>query len=177
MKNIYIHNFACWAAARAVQNPHLTGTGTEIIRKALDGIDIYSHVGDSTKLLDYPNTHKAIVKELLMKLNWNECGDKYGVASKIIAIYFKVSVIIPNKEPRILTEKIYPPIDSYNISRIKGFEKFKWTKLDEPTFYKMISSLENQLKKEQSNFIEFEAQNSFCPNMAKFFKTPIYGKG
>jgi hypothetical protein len=112
-----------------------------------------------------------------MKLNWNECGDKYGVASKIIAIYFKVSVIIPNKEPRILTEKIYPPIDSYNISRIKGFEKFKWTKLDEPTFYKMISSLENQLKKEQSNFIEFEAQNSFCPNMAKFFKTPIYGKG
>lgn len=173
MKNIYIHNFACWAAARAVQNLHLTGTGTEIIRKALDDIDIYSHVKDSKTLLEYYNAHKAIANNLLMKLNWEKCGDKYGVISKIIAIYFKISIVIPNIKPKILTEKIYPPIDSYNISRIKGFKNFKWTKLDEPTFYKMISSLENQLKKEQSNFIEFEAQNSFCPNMAKSFKTPI----
>ena len=164
MKNIYIHNFACWAAARAVQNPHLNGTGTEKIRKALDDIDIYSHVEDSTKLLDYSNAHKVIVDELLIKLNWKKYADKFGVASKIIAIYFKVTIIIPNKEPRSLMEKIYPPIDSYNISKIKGFEKFKWTKLDESTFYKMITSLENQLETEKSNFIEFESQNIFCTN-------------
>jgi hypothetical protein len=167
LKNFYIHNFACWAAARAVQNPHLNGTGTEKIRKALDDIDIYSHVEDSTKLIDYSNAHKVIVKQLLMKLNWNECVYKYGVASKIIAIYFKVSIIIPNNEPWSLMEKIYPPIDSYNISKIKGFEKFKWTKLDESTFYKMITSLEKQLEMEKSNFIEFESQNIFCPNFDK----------
>lgn len=167
MKNFYLHNFACWAAARAVQNPNLSGTGTEIIRKALDDIDIYSHVEDSTKLLDYSNAHKVIVNELLLKLYWNKCKYKYGVASKIIAIYFKVSIIIPNKEPWSLMGKIYPPIDSYNISKIKGFEKFKWTKLDEPTFYKMISSLENQLKNERSSFLDFESKNNLIINKSK----------
>jgi hypothetical protein len=167
MESNYVHNFACWAAARAIQNPRLHGTSNGKIRKALNDIDIYSHVEDSTKLLDYSNAHKVIVNELLLKLNWNECNYKYGVASKIIAIYFKVSIIIPNKEPWSLMEKIYPPIDSYNISKIKGFEKFKWTKLDESTFYKMITSLEKQLETEKSNFIEFESQNIFCTNFDK----------
>ena len=164
MKNLYIHNFACWAAARAVQNPHLNGTGTEKIRKALDDIDIYSHVEDSTKLLDYTNAHKAIVDELLIKLDWKKYADKFGVASKIIAIYFKVTLIIPGKVPLSLIKKIYPPIDSFNISKIKGFEKLKWTKLDEVTFYEMMSSLENQLENEQSNYIDFESKNTLVIN-------------
>ena len=148
-------------------SPTNAGTGTEIIRKALDDIDIYSHVEDSTKILDYSNAHKAIVNELLMKLNWNECVNKYGVASKIIAIYFKVSIIIPNKVSKSLIEKIYPPIDAFNIGKIKGFEKCKWTKLDEPTFYKMISSLENQLKNERSSFLDVESKNNLIINKSK----------
>jgi hypothetical protein len=160
MKNFYIHNFACWAASRAVQNPHLSGTSTEIIRNALDDIDIYSYVEDSTRLLEYADAHKAIVVKLLIKLGWNNYVDKYGVVSKIIAIYFKVTLIIPGKAPLSLIKKIYPPIDSFNISKIKGFEKLKWTKLDEDTFYKMMSSLENQLENEQSNFIDFESKNT-----------------
>ena len=76
----------------------------------------------------------------------------------------RVTLIIPGKAPLSLIKKIYPPIDSFNISKIKGFEKLKWTELDEVTFYEMMSSLENQLENEQSNYIDFESKNTLVIN-------------
>jgi hypothetical protein len=49
----------------------------------LDDIDIYSHVEDSTKLIDYTNAHKAIVDELLRKLDWKKYANKFGWPQKL----------------------------------------------------------------------------------------------
>jgi hypothetical protein len=114
MNKNYIHNFACWAAAKAVQNPHLSGTSNGIVRQALDDININSYVEDPTKLSDYEKEHKKIVKNLIEKLKWDP-NDRYGVAAKIIAIYFKVAIIIPGKASSSIIEKIYPPIDAHNL--------------------------------------------------------------
>jgi len=160
MKNNYIHNFACWAAARAVQNPNHSGTSTAIIRKALDGIDIYSYVEDPTKLDKYEDAHKEIVEKLMSKLNWNILGDRYGVAAKIIAIYFKVAIIIPGKASFSIIKGIYPPIDAFNLKSIEGFKNAKWTKLNEATYNEIITALDKQLKNNKSSFIEFEAENT-----------------
>jgi hypothetical protein len=161
MNKDYLHNFACWAAARAVQNPHHSGTSTAIIRQALDDINIYSYVEDPTKLLDYKNEHIKIVNNLLEKLGWDKDGDRYGVATKIIAIYFKVAVIIPGKASSSIIKGIYPPIDSLNLSKIKGFSNYKWTKLNKDKYEDIITALDNQLKNNNSSFIDFEAENTF----------------
>jgi len=48
--------------------------------------------------------------------NWK--NNLFGVASKIIAMYFKVSIIIPAKDPKNVRLKIYPPIDSINLKQL-----------------------------------------------------------
>ena len=166
MNKDYIHNFACWAAARAVQNPHHSGTSTAIIRKALDVIDIYSYVEDPNKLLSYEEVHNKIVKNLIGKLKWDP-NKRYGVAAKIIAIYFKVTIIIPGKASSSIIKGIYPPIDANNLGRIEDNDDFKdakWTKLNEVTYNKIITALSKQLKNINSSFIDFEAENTLLTN-------------
>lgn len=162
MNKDFLHNFACWAAARAIQNPNLSGTRTGIIRQALDDINIYSYIEDPTKLDKYEDAHKDIVDKLLTKLEWKNQETRYGIAAKIIAIYFKVAIIIPGKAPLSIINGIYPPIDAYNLHKIKGFNNHKWTKLDKDTFDKIIGALKSQLG--NSSFIDFEAQNTLLTN-------------
>jgi hypothetical protein len=161
MKDLYIHNFACWAAARAVQNPNLSGTSTLKIRKALDAIDIYSYIEDPTKLSDYKKEHGKILKKFLEKLGWDKDESRFGAAAKVIAIYFKVGIIIPSKAPLHIINGIYPPIDSHNLAKIKGFKNNKWTKINEATYSKIIEALYIQLKSTNSSFIDFESENTF----------------
>ena len=163
MNKDYLHNFACWAAARAVQNPNLSGTSTEIIRKALDDINIYSYIEYPSRLSNYKKEHINIVKDLIGKLNWDS-NDRYGVAAKIIAIYFKVAIIIPAKAPLSIINGIYPPIDAFNLKKIVGFKDAKWTKLNEVNYYDIIEALEKQLKNNNSSFIDFEAGNTLLTN-------------
>ena len=163
MNKDFLHNFACWAAARAVQNPKLSSNSTDIIRKALDEINIYSYVEDPSKLSDYEIEHKKIVKNLIGKLKWDS-NDRYGVAAKIIAIYFKVAIIIPAKAPSSIINGIYPPIDAFNLKSIEGFKDAKWTKLNEARYDEIITALDEQLKNNNSSFIDFEAQNTLLTN-------------
>jgi hypothetical protein len=159
MNKEYLHNFACWAAARAVQNPNVSNNSTAVIKEAIDKISLYDYVENPNELSNYKTEHNNIVLKLLNELKWNET-DRYGVAAKIIAIYFKVTIIIPGRAISSIIEKIYPPIDSYNLSKIIGFEKHKWTELDEKTYQDIITALELQLKKNNSSFIDFEAGNT-----------------
>ena len=93
MDDLYLHNFACWTAARSIQNPHLKDTQTERIRFALGKIDIQQFVSDPELLNEFPKTYHRLISKLVKALNW-DVEIKYGAAAKIIAIYFKVTLVI-----------------------------------------------------------------------------------
>jgi hypothetical protein len=158
MKNEYLHNFACWAAARAVQNPNLKGTDTKTIKNAIEKLDLYSYVDNPQKLSDYPKVHEELVDKLLEFLSWDN-ESYYGVAAKIIAIYFKVSIILPSKAPHKIINKIYPPMDANNIHRLKGFKKSTWTKMGKTEFSNIIKGLNDYILQNKMTYIEFESKN------------------
>jgi hypothetical protein len=137
----------------------VSNNSTAVIKEAIDKISLYCYVENPNELLNYSIEHDKIVSKLLKELNW-EKSKRYGVAAKIIAIYFKVTIIIPSKVSSSIIEKIYPPIDSNNLSRIKGFENRKWTVLDRKTYQDIIIALDLQLKNNNSSFIDFESGNT-----------------
>jgi hypothetical protein len=164
MKNEYLHNFACWAAARAVQNPNLKGTNTKTIKNAIELLDLFSFVENPERLSDYPIIHDKLVVGLLNKLNWVDQENRYGVAAKIIAIYFKVAIIIPEKAQIAIIESIYPPIDAHNLKKLKTIKNSKWTKLNKEKFDEIIIALKKHTKDNQLSFINFEAENHLITN-------------
>jgi len=153
----YIHNFACWAAARSIQNVNLRGVNSVNVKKAIEIADLRNFVLNPNQLDNYDSLHPILVNRILKTTKWP--SNYYGVASKIIAIYFKVSIIIPSAGTKVMRSKIYPPLDAYNLNRIPGFERAKWTNLEKNNFLCAIESLKVFLANTRSNFCEFESQN------------------
>lgn len=158
MKN-YIHHFACWAAARAIQNPNNKGTKTSIIKDAIENAGLEDYVKDPNLLDNYHVVHKKLVENISKKLNW-DLNKMYGVIAKIIAIYFKVSVILPQKSSKKILEQIYPPIDSFNLKTLELNKDMKWTAINKTMYLKVINKLEKYCANHEINFIEFEEKNS-----------------
>ena len=155
MNKDYIHNFACWAAARAVQRKFTT---TENIVNAInksglrDFVETYNGIGKA----EFEAFHVTCAEKIIEELNNYKCT--YGRAAKIIAVYIKTALIIPLHG--VNCDFIHPPIDAYNLSKIKGYEKRKWTKLNKDKYKEIITALDNQLKNNNLNFIDFEADNT-----------------
>ena len=159
MNNTYLHNFACWAAARSIQNPHLSDTQTEKIKLALEKIDIQQFVSDPELLQDFPKTYKKLISKLIKVLNWDE-KTRFGVAAKIIAIYFKVTLVIGRNAPKKIIAKIYPPFDSFNLKSL-GLKELKWTNMGETDFNEAIKMLDKHCKEMKMSYVDFEAKNTF----------------
>jgi len=159
MNSTYLHNFACWAAARSIQNPHLSDTQTEKIRLALEKIDIQQFVSDPELLKDFSKTHHTLVNKLLKSLKWDE-KTRFGVAAKIIAIYFKVTLVIGHNAPKKIIDKIYPPLDSFNL-KVIGLKKLRWTSMGKPAFEEAIVMLDKHCKEMKMSYVDFEAKNTF----------------
>ena len=157
MKSEYIHNFACWTAARSIQNPHLTDTQTEKIRFALEKLDIQQFVSNPELLVDFPKTYMKLTSKLIKILNWDE-GTRFGVAAKVIAIYFKVTLIIGKNASKKIIDKIYPPLDSFNLKSL-GLKKLKWTNMGKPEFKEAIKILDQHCKEMKMSYVDFEAKN------------------
>ena len=157
MNKDYLHNFACWAAARAVQRNFTT---TENIVNAIEksGLRDFVETYNGNGKAEFEAFHIKCGLKIIEELTEHNCT--YGIAAKIIAVYIKTALVIPLHG--VNCEVIYPPIDAHNLSKIKGFSKYKWTKLDKETFDKIIGALKSQLG--NSSFIDFEAQNTFITN-------------
>ena len=156
MKN-YTHNFACWAAARAIHNPHNKGTKTKIIKAAIENVGFEKYVENPQLLGDYKSIHKELVNKLNKELDWN-LDEQYAVLAKIIAMYFKVAIILPNKAPKKILEQIYPPIDSHHLKTI-GLQKLRWTNMNAKVFNQSIDALEIYCKQHSMDFIAFEGNH------------------
>lgn len=157
---MYLHNFACWAAARAVQNPRLKGTKVKDIKNAIENIGLYSYVEKPSSLLEYDKIHDNLVDKFLKAMGWR--NSYYGVAAKIIAIYFKVTLNITGKAPSNISNLIYPPLDSYNLKQIYGSRSApNWTSLDKTSFKRVLRDLIYYCEKHKISFKNFEANNPF----------------
>jgi hypothetical protein len=151
--DIHKHNFAVWAAARAVQR-HFTKT--EKIRDALNTLNIQKEISlvqsGEMGAKDYDVWHSKICKNLIM--NFKKLGIQnvtYGRAAKLIAIYIKVTVIMSNQNCD-LAKIAHPPIDRIllkNIAKkymeLNSLTSINWTSLSEKKYFEVIESLRNIL--------------------------------
>lgn len=146
------HRFAMWAAARAVQRSF---TSTEFIREAIEATSLRrfseSELNISSK--DYEKLHKEWCSQIETSLN-SKVDCSYGRAAKIIAIYLKTSVIIPEKGLTQRCEVIYPPIDRLLLHALSKFEELKdfynekWTTFNEVKY----SEVADRIRQKFSHF-------------------------
>src|SRR5680860_592056 len=107
----HIHNFSIWTSARAVQRGFTT---TANIKLAVDSTNL-RNFGDQNENISaeqFDDFHRKTANTLISKLQEKNVTCSYGQAAKIIAIYFKTSVIIPNLGRSKLSKVIHPPIDN-----------------------------------------------------------------
>ena len=146
--NDHIHNYAVWTAARAVQRG-FQGATTENISNAIDKAGLRTKFLDSnTEWTDkkFEKVHEETVK--ILRLNLNNCS--FGRAAKIIAIYIKTAVLLPNKGDNSLSKVAFPPIDNILLSNLKNqriIDKYdKWTTIEESEkFFKIITEIKKHL--------------------------------
>lgn len=154
------HRYAVWTAARAVQ------------RSFAKTIDIENAI-DCTELRQFSESQVAIsqdeydakqkewcnaiinhfskldkqVKQTLEPIEKYKCS--YGRASKIIAIYLKTSVILPNKGETVNCLVIHPPVDRIlhgNLAvkiNFKDLSNLVWTTFKENDYWKIVEKIRN----------------------------------
>ncbi len=155
----HIHRYAVWTAARAVSRDF---TGTENVEKAIDAVKLRDYFEGSDKPSDFDEWHKrkcrAIMaylepivpkREASTKKTYKNGGNRvtYGRAAKIIAVYLKTAVILPEGPTGSRSNAIHPPIDAIllkNAAKVPGFKDLaneKWTQFDEDRYFKVLERL------------------------------------
>lgn len=118
----HAHNFACWTAARASQRGWKKYYD---IRKAIDASNIRLILHNESTRPRSLDTFNVWHKEtaLNIKKDLNADNKDYGRISKIIAIYLKTCVLIPEGNNKF-TKIIHPPIDKLLLNNLsKSFKK------------------------------------------------------
>jgi len=140
----YIHRYACWTAARAVQNPTTQVYSTQVVTQALTNRDFINYLRDLQNLKSYEKIHSKLVNILMDEVDVPLDKKSFGVGAKILAIYFKTALIVPGlasgKEFPELLKVIYPPIDS-NVLLELGLKKIKWTKMTQDEHLLVIEAM------------------------------------
>jgi len=156
--DIHRHNFAIWAAARAVQRGF---TKTINLKRALECTNIQDFVV-SAKSLDvdasrFDALHKVWCTSIIHNLNSQKIEKvTYGRAAKLVAIYLKTTIILSGHHDTLLGRVIHPPIDSIIINNIsndttvaieirENIKGKKWTQIDEKLYYEVINTLKRIL--------------------------------
>jgi hypothetical protein len=145
----HLHNYAVWTAARAVQRNF---TNTLNIKAAIEHAGLNEFVIKNNETItanEYDNHHRIFAHKIVECLNEMNIPCSYGRAAKIIAIYFKTSIILPSFGEGPLSAIIHPPIDSILLKNLRKNEsmpelsRLKWTLLDENEYFELINKLRN----------------------------------
>jgi len=141
----YLHRYACWTAARAVVRTGKEGYGTLPVAAALTSIEIFKFIENPENLTTpYKEIHTDLVKDVLKNLRkkFPQHNDDFGIGAKIIAIYFKTTLILPalatGKSLSKCLKQIYPPIDRGVIQRNVQKQNFTWTNMNEAHYYELL---------------------------------------
>lgn len=141
----HIHNYAVWAAARAVQRNF---TDTKSIQAAIDKTELKTFVDCNREMTNdlFDEFHCATARKIIDFLSFKNIDTTYGRAAKIIAIYLKTAVIIRYSQCSI-AKIAHPPIDNILLTRLNkahpdmGLCGIKWTQLDEKSYFNIINKL------------------------------------
>jgi hypothetical protein len=155
----HIHRFAVWTAARAAQRGFTT---TENISKAIKEVDLKNtFIKENITSVEFNILHQQTVCKLIEILNsytdnkGNNLHTSYGRAAKIIAVYLKTAVIIPNRGVGHLSEVAHPPIDRILLINLKENYKeinnISWTKFDREQYLNTMNLLDEIKTKEKLN--------------------------
>ena len=159
------HNFSVWAGARAAQRGF---TNVELLRDALDqcGVtDFSENLNLINNVDDFNIKHKEWCESICDYLN--EKGVQkvtYGRAAKLIAVYLKSIIVLPNiHTPQ--ASFIHPPIDRILLQNLskhsavtqenkKLLKNTNWTELDETNYLKVLQVICNIIGTEPNWKIE-----------------------
>jgi hypothetical protein len=143
------HQFAVWAAARAVQRG-FAGSTTDAIETALGSCGVREDIANGMDVSDYDECHSKWCDSVMQSLN-----SSYGQAAKVIAIYVKATLVIPHPESALACVA-HPPIDSFvlknlmNDARVSdGLRQFcaplRWTQMDKDLYVQLIKLLRSEI--------------------------------
>lgn len=144
----HLHNYAVWTAARAVQRSF---TSTKVIKAAIgnSGLRTFSESEAPCSTEDFEKLHRKWAAELMENFTQQGIqGATYGRAAKIISIYLKTAVVLPNKATCLRSRVIHPPIDNILLTcmsqandKLKAVAKEKWTQLSEGGYWNLINTI------------------------------------
>jgi hypothetical protein len=120
-----------------------------------------------SELNNFDEQHKIWCREICAFLMKNDvCDITYGRAAKLINVYLKAMLVIPNPESEV-SYIIHPPIDEKllkNTAKDKSLvmpteskrklRNCAWTKIDENEYFEIITILRNTIKNKPFWFIE-----------------------
>lgn len=153
--NKYRLDYTIWAAYRAAQAGSSKAKGPEFtyaLKKC--GVIEYVDSYKNTDLIqaDFDKLHKRWCNSVINTIKKEYQKDiSYGIAAKLIGVFLKGYFILANNEKQPLAVVVHPAIDSYllkGIDAVKGTNlsnNYKWQKLDESEYYKLVQELYKQL--------------------------------
>lgn len=143
------HNYAVWTAARAVQRSLTT---TANIKKAIEESVLrdFSESENAITETEFQTFHRKCANQIIMSLNrMGVTNTTYGRAAKIISIYLKTAVILPNSGTCKRSSIIHPPIDSILLKNLsvaagnKSILAVPWTLLDESGYWSLVLQIKS----------------------------------
>ncbi|MBL0267121.1 MAG: hypothetical protein IPP99_00135 [Chitinophagaceae bacterium] len=139
----HVHRFAVWTAARAVQRNFTT---TENIREAIEQTDLQNLFfrKDINSPEQFDNFHEKTCDKLITEFRKQGMVPSYGRAAKIVAIYIKTVIVIPEKGKSKLSKIAHPPIDRILLHNLDSkypelkLKSRNWTTLNKVEYFKLI---------------------------------------
>jgi hypothetical protein len=148
--NEHLHNYAVWAAARAVARNF---TNTANVKSAIEKTELRSLLDSNEKftIASFDQFHRETSGKIIAHLKFidNELEKKatYGRAAKIIAIYIKTAIVIRDSGMSNLARIAHPPIDRILLTNANekhknlGLTTDNWTQLSEGKYFELIKKL------------------------------------
>ena len=148
--NEHLHNYAVWAAARAVARNF---TNTANVKSAIEKTELRSLLDSNEKftIAGFDQFHRETARKIITHLKYVDKGLEekatYGRAAKIIAIYIKTAIVIRDSGMSNLARIAHPPIDRILLTNASkkhenlGLTMYNWTQLLEGEYFELIEKL------------------------------------
>lgn len=148
--NEHLHNYAVWAAARAVDRNF---TNTANVKSAIEetGLQRLLDNNEMSSIASFDQFHRETSGKIIAHLKYvdKRLEEKatYGRAAKIIAIYIKTAIVVRDLGVSNLARIAHPPIDRILLTNANkehkklGLARYNWTQLLEEEYFELIEKL------------------------------------
>lgn len=144
----HLHRYAVWTAARAAQRGFTT---TKNIKEAIEASNLKELIYKPEIAVGYfDGYHRACANKIIEEFDNMTINASYGRAAKIIAIYIKTAIILPNQGKCALSRVAHPPIDRILLKNVlpKGETLPNWTALNQDDYFKLLETIKTKINSE-----------------------------